>query len=152
MRIYILKAPNTALGMLQLYKISIYYIYWAHEMIPIIVVILFWVMPSILLTNAYLKMEKEVQQQFKNEFKQPLVFMCVTLPVIGFLLSQSGIVLAIELIQHIGVSMFFIGWFASSIVGWRKGKRSLINCVGFIFLGILGIAAYIFLITYVFRN
>ena len=118
-------------------------------MISIIVVISIWVIPSILLTNAYLKMEKEVQQQFKNEFKHPLVFMCVTLLVIGFLLSLSGIVLAIELIQHIGVSMTFIGWFVSSIVGWRKGKISLINGVGFIFLGILGIAAYIFLITYI---
>lgn len=114
-------------------------------MIPIIVVISIWVIPSILLTNAYLKMEKEVQQQFKNEFKHPIVLLLV----IGLLLSLSGIVLAIELIQHIGASMIFIGWFVSSIIGWRNGKRSLINCVGFILLGILGIAAYIFLITYI---
>lgn len=30
-------------------------------------------------------MQKEVQQQFKSEFKQPLVFICVALIVIGFL-------------------------------------------------------------------
>lgn len=74
--------------------------------------------------------------------KQPLIFMCVTLLVVGLLLSQSGVILAIELIQHIGVIMIFIGWFVSSIAGWRKGKISLITRVGLIFLSILGIATY----------
>lgn len=116
-------------------------------MIPILIVILIWVIPIILVTNAYLKMEKDVQQQVKNEFKNSLVFMCVTLSVIGILLLQSGIVLAIKLIQHIGTSMVFIGWFISTIVGWRKGKISLLKCFGFIFLGILGITLYIFLVS-----
>jgi hypothetical protein len=115
------------------------------RMIQIIVFISILVIPSTLLTNAYLKMEKEVQQRFRNEFKHPIVLLLL----IGLLLSLSGIVLAIELIQHIGVSMIFIGWFISSIIGWRKGKSSLITCIGFILLGILGIVAYIFLITYI---
>ena len=116
-------------------------------MIPILIVILIWVIPIILVTNAYLKMEKDVQQQVKNEFKNSLVFMCVTLSVIGILLLQSGIILAIKLIQHIGVIMVFVGWFISTIVGWRKGKISLFKCFGFIFLGILGITLYIFLVS-----
>lgn len=117
-------------------------------MIQIIVVISIWVIPSILLTNTYLKMEKEEQQQFKSEFKHPFVFMHIALIIIGFLIANSGIILAIELIQHIGVIMIFIGWFVSSILIWRKGKISFIKSVGFIFLGILGIAAYTSLITY----
>ncbi|MER2126574.1 hypothetical protein [Solibacillus sp.] len=50
----------------------------------IVFVILIWVIPSILLTSTYLKMQKEVQQQFKSEFKQPLVFIFLGMTVSNF--------------------------------------------------------------------
>ncbi|MEK4081540.1 Fe3+-siderophore ABC transporter permease [Solibacillus sp. FSL K6-1126] len=116
-------------------------------MMQILLVILIWVLPIILLRNAYFKMDKEEQQKVKSVFKQPLALFCVGLLVIGYLLSFSGIFLAIALVLHIGVTMVFIGWFTSIIVGWKIGKLNLMKSAVFILLGVLGIVIYVVIIT-----
>ncbi|WP_230874973.1 Fe3+-siderophore ABC transporter permease [Lysinibacillus cavernae] len=80
-------------------------------MIQFLFVILIWI---ILVINAYFKMAKEEQQTLKIELKEPFVLFSVGLLVIGFLLSSSGIILAIRLIQYIGVTMIFISLWAFS--------------------------------------
>ncbi|MEK4531596.1 Fe3+-siderophore ABC transporter permease [Solibacillus sp. FSL K6-1554] len=117
-------------------------------MIQVLFVILIWVIPIILLTNAYFKMDEEERQEFKSEFKKPLALFCVGLLVIGFLLSLSGNILAIGLIQHIGATMVFISWFTTSVVNWKKGKTDFIKSAVLILLGVLGIAAYGLMVTY----
>ncbi|AWE07807.1 Fe3+-siderophore ABC transporter permease [Lysinibacillus sp. 2017] len=116
-------------------------------MIQVLFVILLWVIPIILVTNTYFKMDKEERQKLKTEFKSPLTFLCVGLLIIGFLLSLSGIILAIGLLQHIGVTMVFTSWFTTSIVNWKKGKTNFIKSAVLILLGVLGIAAYGFMVT-----
>jgi len=111
-------------------------------MIQVLFVILIWIMPTFFLTNAYLKMDKEEQQKFKNEFKQPLALFGVGLIITGLLLSLSGIILAIEWIQHIGAIMVFISWLTTSIVSWKKGKTGFIKSAVLILLGVSGIATY----------
>ncbi|MGE7024519.1 Fe3+-siderophore ABC transporter permease [Solibacillus cecembensis] len=118
-------------------------------MIQVLFVILIWVIPIILVTNAYFKMDKEERQEFKNEFKQPLALFGVGLIIIGLLLAFSGIILTIEWIQHIGAIMVFISWLTTSIVNWKKGKTDFIKSAVLILLGVLGIAAYGLMITYI---
>ncbi|MFJ7950934.1 Fe3+-siderophore ABC transporter permease [Lysinibacillus sp. NPDC096418] len=111
-------------------------------MIQGLLVILIWIMPTFFLTNTYLTMDKEEQQKFKNEFKQPLALFGAGLIIIGMLLSLSGIILAIEWIQHIGAIMVFISWLTTSIVSWKKGKTGFIKSTVLILFGVSGIATY----------
>lgn len=92
--------------------------------------------------NAYLKMNKEEQQRFKSEFKQPLALFGAGLLVLGLLLTFSGIILVTKWIQHIGVIMVFISWFTTSIVSWRKGKTNPFKNALLTLLGVVGITAY----------
>ncbi|WP_456273313.1 Fe3+-siderophore ABC transporter permease [Bacillus sp. AK031] len=111
-------------------------------MIQVLFVILIWILPTFLFTNAFFKMDKEEQQKFKNELQQPLVLFGVGLIIIGLLLSFSGIILAIDWIQHIGAIMVFISWLTASIQSWKKGKTGFRKSTALFFLGITGISAY----------
>ncbi|MDY0407413.1 hypothetical protein [Paracerasibacillus soli] len=44
-------------------------------MIQIFFVILIWILPTFFMINAYLKMDEEEKQRFKDEFKQPLALL-----------------------------------------------------------------------------
>ena len=111
-------------------------------MVQILFVILIWILPTLFMINAYLKMNKEEQQQFKSEFKQPLALFGVGLLILGLLLTFTGIILGIKWIQHIGVIMVFISWFTTSVVSWKKGKTNFSTSVLLALIGIAGLTTY----------
>ncbi len=114
-------------------------------MLQVLFVTLIWVLPIIFLTN----MNKEERQKFKSEFKHPLILFGVGLIIIGYLLLHSGHILENVLIQHIGAIMMFISWLTTIIVSWKKEKTGFITSAVLILLGVLGIAAYGLMITYI---
>ena len=112
------------------------------QMVQILFVILIWILSTLFFINAYLKMNKEEQQQFKSEFKQPLALLVVGLLILGLLLTFTGIILDVKWIQHIGVIMVFISWFTTSVVSWKKRKTNFSTSVLLALIGIVGLTTY----------
>lgn len=104
--------------------------------------LLIWILPTSLLINAYLKMDKEERQRFIGELKQPLAFIGVGLLIFGLLLAVSGILLDMKWVQHSGAVMVFISWLMTSIVSWKKGKTNFSTSAIIFLLGIIGATIY----------
>lgn len=116
------------------------------ELIQILFLIALWIIPMIFLTNTYLTMNKEEQEAFRGELKRPSILLSLGIPVIGMLILFSGIISTMKLLQHIGATMVFLSWFATSIISWKKRKTGSITSVGLIMFGLIGVIAYRYLI------
>lgn len=108
----------------------------------VFIVLLIWILPTSLLINAYLKMDKEEQQRFKGELRQPLAFIGVGLLIFGLLLAVSGILLDVKWIQHSGAVMVFMSWLMTSIVSWKKEETNFSTSAMLFLLGIIGATIY----------
>ncbi|MBD1221901.1 Fe3+-siderophore ABC transporter permease [Virgibacillus halodenitrificans] len=114
--------------------------------VQVLFLILIWVLPILFLINAYLKMDRDEKQEIKNDIKNPLALFGIGFIIIGLLLFFSGVILTVKKLQHIGAIMVLISWITTSIVSWKRGKTGFITSVVLILLGVMGIAAYSYLI------
>lgn len=114
------------------------------KIIQILFLILLWVIPILLLINAYVKMEKREKQRVQQEFKKPLVLLTATFLCIGLLVYNSGYIISIIQLQHLGTVMILISLLFMSIGTWKK---SMVKSIGLMLMAItLGIAHYNFLL------
>ena len=111
-----------------------------------ILIISIWIIPIVIFTNMYLKMDKKDRVKIRTELKHPSGYLGLGVPILGALLLLTGIFSATKVIQHIGVILLLGSWFATCIISWKKGNTSTMTSAALAFLGFAGFIAYSYLI------
>ena len=81
------------------------------DAVQIVFLVLLWGVPIVRFIKTYRKMDEEEQAEIKASLKNPLYYLDDGFRHIGFPLMFSGMIASIPVIQHIGASILFIGWF-----------------------------------------
>jgi hypothetical protein len=81
------------------------------DAVQIVFLVLIWGVPIVRFIQTYRKLNKEEQAEVKASLKNPLYYLDDGFRYIGFALLFSGMIASIPVIQHIGASILFIGWF-----------------------------------------
>lgn len=81
------------------------------DAVQIVFLVLLWGVPIFRFIQIYRKLNEEEKAEIKASLKSPLYYLDDGFRYIGFLLMFSGMIALIPVIQHIGVSILFIGWF-----------------------------------------
>lgn len=114
--------------------------------VQVIFVMLIWILPIILSTNAYLKMDKDEKQKIKNDIRDPLALFVSGFSAIGLLLVFTGLISTVQVLQHIGFALVLISWFTTSIVSWKRKKTGFTTSIVLMLLGVFGMVSYSYLI------
>lgn len=81
------------------------------DAVQIVFFVLLWGVPIVRFIQIYRKMNEEEKAEIKTSLKDPLYYLDDGFRYIGFALMFSGMIASIPVIQHIGASILFIGWF-----------------------------------------
>lgn len=81
------------------------------DAVQIVLLVLLWGVPIFRFIQIYRKLNEEEQAEIKASLKSPLYYLDDGFRYIGFALLFSGMIASIPVIQHIGASILFIGWF-----------------------------------------
>lgn len=113
-----------------------------HMMIfQAIIIILIWAIPIFLFIKTYKKMEKEEQQDAREELKSPSFLLIFVGGCIGFQVFITGSISEIKIIQHIGAGLVFIGFVSGCMAAFRQ--RKVIKGLALMIVGIIGTIVYI---------
>lgn len=111
-----------------------------------ILIISIWIIPIVIFTNMYLKMDKEDRVKIRTELKHPSGYLGLGVPILGALLLLTGIFSSTKVVQHIGVILLLGSWFATCVISWKKGNTSTMTSAALALLGFAGFIAYCYLI------
>ncbi|MEH7238094.1 Fe3+-siderophore ABC transporter permease [Bacillus sp. JJ1562] len=113
------------------------------SIVQVLFLILLWGIPIFRFINFYLKQDKEEQEELKKGIKSPSFLFVDGFRYIGLALFFSGIITSINVIQHFGAFMLFIGWFSGGIEIRNKNIKRSIILMSF---GIIGAVTYYFIV------
>ncbi len=104
--------------------------------------ILLWGIPIIRFLWIYGKLDKEEQAEIKAALKSPSYFLEDGFSYLGFALIFSGMIASFPIIQHIGASMLFIGWFYGGLELWDVSYK---KSAGIMSIAIIAAGVYYFM-------
>ena len=109
------------------------------DAVQIVFLVLLWGVPIVRFIRIYRKMNEEEQAEIKASLKDPLYYLDDGVRYIGFALMLSGMIAFNPVIQHIGASILFIGWFYG---GLDHLDKSVKESVGLMLFAVLMAGVY----------
>lgn len=101
------------------------------DAVQIVFLVLLWGVPIVRFIQMYRKMNEEEQAEIKASLKNPLYYLDDGFRYIGFALMFSGMIASIPIIQHIGASILFIGWFYGGLDLLDKSVKQSVGLMSF---------------------
>lgn len=84
--------------------------------------ILLWGIPIFTVFIAYLKMDTDDRNSAKKDFKTPQFIFTIGFLVSGLFIAQIGSILAIEIVNLIGIIILAVGGIVAGIDMWKQSK------------------------------
>ncbi|WP_102264555.1 hypothetical protein [Mesobacillus jeotgali] len=101
------------------------------DAVQIVFLVLLWGVPIVRFIKVYREMDEEEQAEIKASLKNPLYYLDDGFRHIGFPLMFSGMIASSPVIQHIGASILFIGWFYGGLEHLDKSVKQSVGLMSF---------------------